>query len=93
MATSFSKNSDDAPAAPHQLSNLTQRWRAAPHALPALIRDHHAGGPADRGEPQLPPNDPDHNDSPGTAFLAVMAALVIYVVGGIVYAILAGGNA
>lgn len=54
------------------LSGRVQRWRAAPHALPALIRDHHAGTPADRDEPQQQPEDPSRNDSAGAAFLAVL---------------------
>ncbi|MGO1303648.1 MAG: hypothetical protein ACTMKV_02565 [Sphingomonas parapaucimobilis] len=78
---------------PVDLSGRVQRWRAAPHALPALIRDHHAGTPADRDEPQQQPEDPNDNDQPGGAFLAIMAALGIYVICGVIYGLWMGGHA
>ncbi|WP_156361152.1 hypothetical protein [Sphingomonas sp. Leaf257] len=68
------------------LSGRVQRWRAEPEALPALIRDHHAGTPADLDEPQQP-EDPNRNDSAGAAFLAVVVALAIYLICGAIYVI------
>ncbi|KQO57689.1 hypothetical protein ASF14_14750 [Sphingomonas sp. Leaf257] len=75
------------------LSGRVQRWRAAPHALPALIRDHHAGTPADRDEPQQQPEDPNRNDSAGAAFLAVALALALYIICGVAYGLWIGDHA
>ncbi len=74
------------------LSRRVQRWRAAPHALPALIRDHHAGTPADRDETRQQPEDPRHRDGACAAFLAIAAVLAFYILCGVIYGVWMGGH-
>lgn len=76
---------------PVDLSGCVQRWRAAPEALPALIRDHHAATPADRRPPEHPP-EPD-NDGPSAALLGILVAFAIYVIAGVLYGLWTGGAA
>ncbi|WP_047866742.1 hypothetical protein [Sphingomonas paucimobilis] len=76
---------------PVDLSGRVHRWRAAPHALPALIRDHHNGTPADRRDPS-PPEDP--NNGPGPAILGwAVAVFVVYAIIAVIYGLWIGGRA
>lgn len=71
------------------LSARIHRWRAAPHALPIIVRDHHA---ARSDDPILPP-DPDHqDDGPSGAFLGLLCAALVYIAAGIAIGLRASGR-
>ncbi|MFN3675782.1 MAG: hypothetical protein ACK4TC_07355 [Sphingomonas pseudosanguinis] len=71
------------------LSARVHRWRAAPHALPIIVRDHHA---ARSGDPILPPDPEHHDDGPSGAFLGLLCAALVYIAAGIAIGLRASGR-
>jgi hypothetical protein len=71
------------------LSARVHRWRAAPHALPIIVRDHHA---ARSDDPILPPDPEHHDDGPNGAFLGLLCAALVYIAAGIAIGLRTAGR-
>lgn len=71
------------------LSERVHRWRAAPHALPIIVRDHHA---ARSDDPILPPDPEHHDDGPSGALLGLLCAGLAYIAAGVVLGLRAAGR-
>ncbi|WP_343526718.1 hypothetical protein [Sphingomonas sp.] len=76
---------------PADLSGRVQRWRAAPEALPAIIRRHHTATPPARPAIQ-PIARPPRDDQPSPALLGVIAAFAAWVIFCVACALYAGGR-
>lgn len=75
---------------PADLSGRVQRWRAAPEALPAIVRDSHANRAA-RREPIRPAPLPVHHQRPSRTLLVLLVLFVAYVVVGVLIGLHSGG--
>lgn len=75
---------------PVDLSGRVQRWRAAPEALPVIIRDAHTNRAAER--PAIRPAPlPVQHQRPSRALLVLLVLFVAYVAGGILIGLHSGG--
>ena len=61
----------------------------APHALPIVVRDHHA---ARSDDPILPPDPEHHDDGPNGAFLGMLCAALVYIAAGIAIGLRTAGR-
>lgn len=71
------------------LSARVNRWRATPHALPIIVRDHHA---ARSDDPILPPDPEHYDDGPSGALLGLLCVALIYIVAGVAIGLRAAGR-
>lgn len=71
------------------LSARVHRWRAAPHALPIIVRDNHA---ARSDDPIIPPDPEHHDDGPNGALLGLLCAGLVYIVASIAIGLRAAGR-
>lgn len=77
------------PRFPVDLSARVHRWRATPHALPIIVRDHHA---ARSDDPILPADPEHHDDGPNGAFLGLLCAALVYIAAGIAIGLRTAGR-